>query len=412
MPDTIRVRLVPKTKESRSITMELAEITPGTAKTFAPDPGRAGDAKRAALALGLDADITRHNSVEVQLPIERFREIFDTDVRETADVPGMDRRAHRVLLTGSTDMPTGVSLPMDEMSVPEGMQDTIAFAYVPTPVEFFAASFIPPSLAEYHLRLSDVCAALGGSACHTRGWTGSRVRVAMTDTGFAPHPYFDRQGYDILRVRTPVVSNPEMDADGHGTGESANALVLAPDSVLIGVKHDDYSALALETALEQSPHIISNSWGWNIDNMSKSQLKAQAPNLFNELRDVENIINDAIDDGVVMIFAAGNGQLAFPASIPDVLAVGGVTVHADGSLEASSYASSFRSSLYPGRKVPDICGIVGESNVVQGVQQGHIMLPVPPGCRLEGWNMPGSIVPNGWGVFSGTSAAAPQSLVL
>lgn len=73
----------------------------------------------------------------------------------------------------------------------------------------------------------------------------------------------------------------------------------------------------------------------------------------------------------MVIFSAGNGHLAFPACIPDVIAVGGVTVQADGILKASSYASSFRSQLYPGRQVPDVCGIVGESSASPPLK-GHI----------------------------------------
>jgi subtilisin family serine protease len=287
------------------------------------------------------------------------------------------------------------------------MQDTIAFAYIPTPPIFFQESLVPPAVSVYHLRLNDVNRALRGSLCHRFGWTGQQVRVAMTDTGFANHPYFTSQGYTIERVSTPSTENPLIDTNGHGTGESANVLIMAPDCHFIGVKHNDYSAEALETALDQEPHIITNSWGWNIDNQTKAELQVHDPNLFNELRDLENIINDAIDDGVVIIFAAGNGHLAFPASMPEVLAVGGVTVEKDGMLKASSYASSFMSQLFFKRQVPDFCGIVGEWSPNSPLK-GHIMLPVPSGSDLEGDNMPQSQQNRGWGIFSGTSAAAPQ----
>jgi hypothetical protein len=74
----------------------------------------------------------------------------------------------------------------------------------------------------------------------------------MTDTGFANHPYFISQGYNIARVSTPTTEHPMIDTIGHGTGESANVLVMAPDCRFIGVKHNDYSAEALETALDQT----------------------------------------------------------------------------------------------------------------------------------------------------------------
>ena len=114
---------------------------------------------------------------------------------------------------------------------------------------------------------------LNGARCHRRGWTGRNIRVAMTDTGFANHPYFVSNGYNIERVSTATTEHPLVDTSGHGTGESANVLVMAPDCHFIGVKHNDYSAAALETALAQNPRIITNSWGWDIDNQSLTDLK-------------------------------------------------------------------------------------------------------------------------------------------
>ena len=57
MPEHVRVRLVPKTREGESITMTLSEITPQLAKQFAPDPGRASEALRPAINLGMEAKI-------------------------------------------------------------------------------------------------------------------------------------------------------------------------------------------------------------------------------------------------------------------------------------------------------------------------------------------------------------------
>jgi serine protease AprX len=399
MSEHVRVRLVPKTREGESITMTLSEITPQLAKEFAPDPGRASEALRPALNLGMQAKITRHNSIEGDVPKDTFESVFGAKLVEQS-MPTSEKASFSRSGTMLTTK--------EEISVPDDLRDTIAFAYIPNPVLFFAISPIPPNVSVYHLRLMDVLRSLNGSLCHRRGWTGRNIRVAMTDTGFANHPYFVSQGYNIQRVSTPATEHPMVDSVGHGTGESANVLVMAPDCHFVGVKHNDYSAEALETALDQDPHIITNSWGWDIDEQSKAQLQAQDPNLFNELRDLENIINDAIDDGVIVIFSAGNGHRAFPGSMPNVLAVGGVTVEQDGRLEASSYASSFRSQLFPGRRVPDVCGVVGEFSSSTPLK-GHIMLPVPNGCELEGENMPISKRKKGWGIFSGTSAAAPQA---
>lgn len=401
MTSRVRVRFIPKTKDAESITMDLMEITPQNAKRFSPDPNRASEALKSAFSMGLEAKISpKNNSVEGIVPLDRFNKLFQTDLREVEVKKNGGYTHDRSMRTEKFLVPT------EEIVVPDSMKETIAFAYVPTPPEYFGISFIPPSVSNYHLRLSDVLHSLKGGQCHRRGWTGRGIKIAMADSGFANHPYFEVQGYKIVRVHTPETDNPLIDIVGHGTGESANALIIAPDCHFIGVKQDDYAALALQTSLSQNPHIITNSWGWDIDNISKEDLKASDPNFFNEMRDIENIINDAISDGVVAIFSAGNGHKAFPASIPSVIAVGGTTIEENGDIKASSYASSFTSQLYPGRVVPDFCGVVGEfSN--SGPMKGHIMLPVPEGSKLEGENMNG--LKRGWGIFSGTSAAAPQA---
>jgi subtilisin family serine protease len=124
--------------------------------------------------------------------------------------------------------------------------------------------------------------------------------------------------------------------------------------------------------------------------------------------------------GIVVIFSAGNGHYGFPAQHPDCIAAGGVFMASNESLRASDYASGFMSNIYPGRRVPDACGLVGMKP-----KAIYIMLPVEPGDAIDAtpWNAPppnqglqGGTYPqgdqtannDGWGCFSGTSAAAPQ----
>ncbi|MEV0347562.1 hypothetical protein AB0H88_17495 [Nonomuraea sp. NPDC050680] len=68
--------------------------------------------------------------------------------------------------------------------------------------------------------------------------------------------------------------------------------------------------------------------------------------------------------GITVCFSAGNGHISFPAMMPDLIAAGGVyvveaQVNGEFKMEASDYASSFDSLIYPGRHVPDVCGLVG-----------------------------------------------------
>ena len=75
----------------------------------------------------------------------------------------------------------------------------------------------------------------------------------------------------------------------------------------------------------------------------------------------------------------------------------------------ASYASSFDSSLYPGRHVPDLCGLTGNAVKINGATRApSLMLPVQPGSSLDGISPSTGAGNDGWGLFSGTSAACPQ----
>jgi subtilisin family serine protease len=96
--------------------------------------------------------------------------------------------------------------------------------------------------------------------------------------------------------------------------------------------------------------------------------------------------------------------------MPDVIAAGGVFIDEADQMQASDYASAFTSAIYSGRAVPDFCGLVG-----MRPNGNYIMLPLPPGCEYDRQmaqphvgDTDGTAGDDGWSVFSGTSAAAPQ----
>jgi serine protease AprX len=297
-------------------------------------------------------------------------------------------------------------VPEQKLEVPDALKDTIDFAYIPRPIEFYGISYRPPSESTPHLHLDDVRAALNAPRAHRQEHTGRGVKVAMVDSGFFPHPFFAANGYKLVASAAPGTANPEDDPSGHGTGECANIFTIAPDCTVFGVKSGPSAATSLEAAIGLGPDVMSNSWGFDVDVQSRDQLQVTDPNFFSELVDIETILSDAIQSGIVVVFSAGNGHHAFPGNMPQVISAGGVTVLDDGSLEASSYASSFSSKIYPGRSVPDVCGVVGSSG--NKPQNHHIMLPVPPTATLDGSNFSSNRKKSGWGIFSGTSAACPQ----
>jgi subtilase family serine protease len=275
-------------------------------------------------------------------------------------------------------------------------------AYPATPTAF------PPPKDYFHLDVpADVALGCNADKAHRGGTTGAGVRVAMVDTGWQAHPWFADRGYRV----DPVVLGPGtvdagVDENGHGTGESANVFSTSPDCTLAPVKAATSSGAlvnmtaAFNAAVALNPHVITNSWTSDVQfGPLSAALQARAA-----------AVAAAWAAGIVVVFAAGNGHWGFPGQHPDVISVGGVDIAPDGTLRASDYTSGFVSNVYPGRRVPDLSGLVG---MRPGAQL--IMLPVPEGSALD-TQLAGGDHPNGdetaaddgWAVFSGTSAATPQ----
>lgn len=291
-------------------------------------------------------------------------------------------------------------------------EDVVEGVAIEEPRYFMAASPYPPTVGYWHLDVpSDVSLGLYADKVHRSGITGSSIRVAMVDTGHFTHPFFTQRGYRVAPVVLgPAATKAAKDEVGHGTGESANIFSVAPDAELLPVKMSFVNSLgAFNAAVALNPDIITCSWGSSNRNgplSAADQALAAA-------------VASAWAAGIVVVFSAGNGHWGFPAQHPDCIAAGGVFMSADGALRASDYASGFVSNIYPGRRVPDCCGLVG-----MRPKAIYIMLPVEPGDEIDAvaWNDPsgsglqGGTYPqgdetgrnDGWGCFSGTSAAAPQ----
>ena len=278
---------------------------------------------------------------------------------------------------------------------------------------------LPPRVSFHHLRVpGDVALLTNAARAHRAGVTGDGVRVAMVDSGFAHgHPYFQEMGYNSAVTLAPGANKVDLDGVGHGTGESANLFAIAPDITFIGVKVDNednpyLGASMLEgfqEALRHHPDVISVSMGYDLcptNNSGARTSNMHLTTLPNSLRALEAEVQAAVADGIVVVFSAGNGHVGFPGMMPDVISAGGVFVDEDGTMRASDYASAFDSKIYPGRHVPDFCGLVG----MAANHAEYIMLPIQPGCSIDTDESATdeTASDDGWGVFSGTSAAAPQ----
>jgi serine protease AprX len=401
--DSIFVRLVPRSEGALSMNeMSTASATQGSSRAAVVKPTRKSmNAGMKALSdRKMAADTSALDRLTVEMSQKEFSDMFGA--------PVLQKRQTRTPKSESVTIQDDYQSPKKALVIPDALKASIAFAYVPKPVEFHAAAphFLSPFEANYHLTLQDVASLLNAERCHRNGWTGKGVKVAMADSGFFLHPHFVRNGYKLVPTESPGSGDPTIDDSGHGTGEAANIFAIAPDCTVFGVKHGSSTAGTLEACIALSPDVMTNSWGWDVDRATRPQLETSDPNFFLELVDVENVLTIAHDRGITVCFSAGNGHFSFPASFPKVIAAGGVTANEGGSFVASSYASGFKSQIYPGREVPDFCGIVGESGPEP--MNAHIMLPVPIGAELDGDNFKSKRKKLGWGIFSGTSAASPQ----
>jgi serine protease AprX len=204
------------------------------------------------------------------------------------------------------------------------------FVFVPPPTFFAAPSADPPDHSWHSLDEAKIRKFLKVPP----GASGAGVKVAIIDTGTFLHPYYSTRGLDL----TPT---PGADEVGHGTAIPFNTFAVASKASVIGIQHTDPPQNAMEDAADAGVDIISCSWGWDYEQSFPI---------------LEATIRDIVNDGHIVLFAAGNGHQPWPSSMPDVLAIGGVYADPGGNLEASSYASGY---LYPGRKVPDVSGLCG-----------------------------------------------------
>ncbi len=282
----------------------------------------------------------------------------------------------------------------------------------PKQIQAVLPSPIPLPSPKYHLNPpNDIAVLLGAVKAHQEGIRGQGVSIVMPDTGWYRHPYFAANRYQI---QTPMVSIPGTDRSkdpvGHGTAQSSNIFAVAPAAKLQPIRSTDSAGnlVGLITAFLKAkalePQIITNSW------CSDSPYPPTGGPDEADLSFAAEV-TDAIENGILVIFAAGNGQFGIEPQIPGVLAAGGVYVDQDGVYRASDFASGYPSPWFDGVVVPTVCGLCGMQPRPQ-----YLMLPLPGGSPLDrsasitvgGVQGDFTAPDDGWALISGTSSAAPQ----
>ena len=372
------------------------------------------EASRAAESSGLEVLATSRLGLAVAGPPEAFAELTGGDLVAVERL--MRTRAGRVEYVTHLDVvgegqpdSLGVGMPRS----PASAIDAVVLERPRMPQAVFPSP-IPPSVTRFHLRVpDDVATILGANEAHRRGQVGDGVVVAMVDSGHYMHPFFPAHHYT---VRPPVAMVPgtsaARDPHGHGTGESANIFAVAPGVVLRPYRaSNDAGALVgamsgFVRAKADNPDVLTNSWG--SDNPYPPAPGSDPPVADRALA-LE--ILDAISQNIVVIFSAGNGHFGVEPQVPGVIAAGGVFATSALELQASTYSSGFQSPWFGGVQVPTVSGLVG-----MAPRASYLMLPIPPGCTIDtdraragGGDPPDETTANdGWALFSGTSAAAPQ----
>jgi subtilisin family serine protease len=333
----------------------------------------------------------------------------------TRVVPGAHRYVTRIDIVGENQPEAlGLGLPRSKTLKVDGI--VLEKPRYPHVHQLLVAdpSVFPPSSPKFHLTVPDgIATGLHSNPLLQQGLRGDGVRVVMVDTGFYKHPFFLAQHHHLKRTLTVVPgTNPGWDPVGHGTGESANIFASAPGIEFQGIRASDnsgnlvgsFNGFVKAKSLQPKPQVISCSWGSDYPYPPTVGLDPSDEALVLEIK-------HAIEQGIIVIFSAGNGHFGIEPQVPGVIAAGGTFMSATGSLRASNYASGYESPWFGGVKVPTVCGLVGLLPRAQ-----YIMLPVPSGCDLdvsESQDEPdevgdGTTPKDGWALFSGTSAAAPQ----
>ncbi len=391
-PPDVFADVILQAKSGKSVLKAAGEISPRNVKEFLPSRETIDEASRRLQEEGFRINLVADTHISISGPRELFEKVFRVKLtQKSAPVQGPPGKARQPYYEANK-----------AAQIPDRLAGLVEAVNFPVPPVYFLTS-TPPPLSYDHLEVpDDVARNMDAIKVHARGITGAGIKLAMVDTGFLTplHPYYQGRGYNIQPVvADPSDPDPNGDSYGHGTGIAACALAVAPGVTFIPVKTYGGGAASFARAVQQNPHIITNSWGLAIYGWPFIDPTLQLA------------VNNAVADGIVVLFACGNGGLAaWPGSEPAVISVGGAFIGPDDTIQASSYASSGIMASIPGRQVPDLCGVVGLAP--KGI---FIALPTQAGSTVDtmfsGGTFPdGDETPanDGWVVASGTSSATPM----
>jgi len=279
--------------------------------------------------------------------VSQFEDVFQTKLNKRQVTSRATRRRQQVFECAAGARPPNA----------EVIPGAILVALSRKPEPCWSPSPLAPSNSFFHLRHpGDIAIVTQASLVHRlktssgQRATGEGVVVAVMDFGVYPHPFYVRNGYDLhIEAAEDVTSPATDDTDGHGTMHTVSVFSCAPDATVYAIKMGESPSLPFDLARSVSAKVITSTYAWNLSGhveLSDDQLIMRV------------LLLDLLADGRTLVLSGGNtGFIAFPAMMPEVIAVGGASVDSHENISAWEDASSFVSKIFPGRSVPDVCGI-------------------------------------------------------
>lgn len=389
----VRVTLAISTLCGDPIQEQLGTLTAENFKNYCPKPEAQDRAIKRATELGLKVIKSGRFGITVGGPAELIREVCRTDlvVHAQSKLSGAGATADSGADFAPTEATDLFLTPPDSLVIPAEIGDAVDhFVFTPPPI-YFQPSPIAPTVNFHNVDEADICRILNVP----EGFQGNGVKVGVIDTGFYDHPYYQSNGLNYRAISTVSAPDAHEDNYGHGTAITYNVFAVAPGAEVLGFKQSSPPQDAIEDAADEDVQIITCSWGYPHEQVFPI---------------LQATILSIVADGVIVMFAAGNGHYAWPGSDPGVLSIGGVYSNERSKLEASNYASGYMSNLFPGRRIPDVCGLCG-----QRPKAIYIMMPTQPDNTMDrdisGMSFPDfdeTAPDDGWVGASGTSSATPQ----
>lgn len=167
--------------------------------------------------------------------------------------------------------------------------------------------------------IPDVARYLGVDQIWQAGYRGDGILVGIVDSGIAAEGRASGPGQKIQRVVDGCAQDwgTKSEAGGHGNMTATDVLGMAPQAKIYDLRIAEpnmspYSAAikAFQWAIERhrkdgTPHILSNSWG--VPNKEDNKELAENPE-----HPLTRKVIDALNEGIIVLFSAGNCGQACP----------------------------------------------------------------------------------------------------